>query len=79
MTIKDFDSGNIKIEENSYKNLKYVNINSVSPLYLMLKKVNRYFKEINGNKYLKLVPTNETKKETENKKSMKNCGIKSDI
>ena len=68
MTIKDFDSGNIKIDEKSCKNLKYVKINSVSPSYLMLNKVNRYFQEINDNKYLKLVPTNETKNETENKK-----------
>ena len=61
---------NIKIDEKSYKNiliyyneyvtikdLKYVNINSVNPLYLIIKKVNRYFEEINGNKYLTLIPT----------------------
>ena len=46
MTIKDFDSGNIKIDEKSCENLKYVKINSVSPLYLMLNKVNRYFQEL---------------------------------
>ena len=27
----------------------------------MLNKMNRYFEEINGNKYLTLVPTNESK------------------
>ena len=42
-------------------------INSASPLYLILNKINGYFKEINGNKYSKLVPKNETKKEKENK------------
>ena len=34
------------------KDLKYVKINSVNPLYLIINKVNGYFKEINGNKYL---------------------------
>ena len=34
---------------------------SVSPLYLIFGKVNEYFEEINGNKYLTLVPTNESK------------------
>ena len=36
-------------------------INSVNPLYLIINKVNRYFEEINKNKYLKLVSTNESK------------------
>ena len=41
--------------------MKYVKINSVNPLYLILNKVNGYFQEINENKYLTLVPTNEGK------------------
>ena len=40
------------------KDSKYVKINSVNPLYLVLNKINV---EINGNKYLMLVPTNESK------------------
>ena len=40
---------------------KYVKINYVNPLYLIANKVNWYFQEINGNKYLTLVPTNESK------------------
>ena len=40
---------------------KYVKINSVNPLYLIFGKVNGYFEEINMNKYLTLVPTNESK------------------
>ena len=36
-------------------------INSVSPLYLIFNKVNGYFEQINGSKYLTLVPTNESK------------------
>ena len=45
------------------KESKYVKINSVNPSYLTFKKVNGYFAEINGNKYLTLVPTNENKEE----------------
>ena len=74
INIKTFDPNNIKIDENSYENIliyyigyvtikksKYVKINSVNSLYLIFSNVNRYFKEINGNKYLTLVPTNESK------------------
>ena len=43
----------------------YAKINSVNPLYLMLNKMNGYFEEINGNKYLILVPTNESKEKYE--------------
>ena len=41
------------------KDSKYVKINSVNPLYLIFNKINGYFEEINGNKYLTLVPTNK--------------------
>ena len=37
--------------------------------------MNRYFEEINGNKYFTLVPTNESNK----KKSIKKCGVRSKI
>ena len=43
------------------KDSKYLKINSVNPLYFISSKVNGYFEEINGNKYLTLVPTNENK------------------
>ena len=36
-------------------------IHSVNPLYLIFGNVNGYFEEINGKKYLTLVPTNESK------------------
>ena len=42
---------------------KCVKINSVNSLYLIFSKVNGYFQEVNKNKYLTLVPTNESKKE----------------
>ena len=67
INVKNLDPNNIKIHEKSYrsiliyyiehvtiKDLKYVKINSVSPLYLIFNKVNGYFEEINGNKYLTL-------------------------
>ena len=44
------------------KDLKYLKINTVNPLYLIFSKVNGYFEEINGIKYLMLIPTNERKK-----------------
>ena len=47
------------------KDLKYVKINSVILLYLIFSKVNGYFEEINKNKYLTLVPTNESKEKIE--------------
>ena len=43
------------------KNSKYVKINSVNTLYLDFDKVNGYFQEINGSKYLILVLTKESK------------------
>ena len=60
INIKNFDPNNIKIDEKLYKNifiyyigyltvkdLKYVKINSVNPLYLIFSKVNGNFEEIN--------------------------------
>ena len=39
----------------------HIKTNSVNPLYLIINKVNGYFEEINKDKYLMLVPTNENK------------------
>ena len=74
INIKNLDPTNINTDEKSYKNiliyyiryvmikdLKYIKINSVSPLYLIINKVNGNFEEINGKKNLTLVPTNESK------------------
>ena len=44
------------------KDSKYVEVNSVNPLYLTFNKGNVYFKKINENKYLTVVPTNEITK-----------------
>ena len=70
--IENFDSNNIKIDEKSYKNIriyssvyvtikKDVKIQSINPWYFIFSKVNGYFEKVNGNKYLRLVPTNKSK------------------
>ena len=40
---------------------EYVKIYSLDPLDVILRYVNAYFEEINGNKYLTIVSTNESK------------------
>ena len=65
INIKNFDPNNVKIDEKSYKSiliyytvyvtikdLKYVKINDVNPLYLIFSKANGYFEQSNKNKYL---------------------------
>ena len=79
----NFDPNKIKIDEKSYKNIliydigyvtikdsKYVQINSVNPLYFIINKVNGYFEEINENKYLTLVPTKESKEKIKKYKKL---------
>ena len=72
INIENFDPKNMKIDEKSYKNIliyyigyvtikEYIKIYNVNPLYLIFRYVNGYFEEINGNKCLTLVPTNESK------------------
>ena len=46
-----------------WKIYEIVRVNSANPFYLLFSKVNRFFEEINRNKYLTLVPTNESKEE----------------
>ena len=71
------------MDEKSYKNiliyniayvtikdLKYMKINSVNLLHLIFNKVNEYFEEINGNKYLMIVSTNESKEKIKNYKEL---------
>ena len=73
----------MKIDENSQKNilmyytgyvtfkdLEYVEINSVNALYLIFNKINGYFENINKNQYLTLV-TNDESKEKNIFKNMK--------
>ena len=61
INIKIFDPNEMKADENSYKLIPiyyvrwvtfkdfiYLKINSVSQLYLVIGKINRYFEEISG-------------------------------
>ena len=74
INMEKFNPNNIKMDEKSYKKYscliywicddqrtKYIKIYSANPLYLIFNKVNGCFEEITGNKYLKLVHTNESK------------------
>ena len=62
------------INENSYKNVliyyigyvtikdpNYIKANSTNPFCLIINKINGYFEDSNWNKYLMLVPTDESK------------------
>ena len=55
------------------KDLKYVKINSLYPVYLIFSKVNGYFERINKSKYLALVIIVRGKKKWKN---IKNFGVK---
>ena len=81
INIKNFDPSNIKVDEKSYESIliyyigyvtikdsKYIKITTVNPIFLIFRKVNRNFEEINKSRYLMLVSTNESKE----KKIMKN-------
>ena len=60
------------------KDLKIYSVNILCTLFSKKKKKKKkkgYFEEINGNKYLTSVPANQS----EDKKGMKNCGLKSEI
>ena len=87
--IENFDSNNIKIDEKSDKSIviyyiryvtikdwKYVKMFSVNSFYLISGKMNGYVEETNGNKYLMLVPTNESKEKVKN---MENYAVKLEI
>ena len=72
--LKKFHANDSKIDEKSNKNIliyyieyatikdsKNVKINRVNLFYLIYRKLNGYFEEINKRKYLTPVPTNESK------------------
>ena len=80
ISIKDVDSGLLKIDKKSYKNIgicyigyitiksisNYENINSVNPLYLIIGDVDGYIEENNENKYLTFGFTDKNNKVLEN-------------
>ena len=85
INLKYLDLNNIKKDEKSYKNiliyhlvknLSYVKINSVDPLYFIVDKINRNIKESIGNKYLTLFLLMKIKTR---QKNMMECGVKMEI
>ena len=84
INIKNFDLNNIRIDKKaSYKkiliyyigyvtikDLKYIKMNRVNPLYLIFNEVNGYFQKTNGNKYLTLVLINESKEKIKKHKEL---------
>ena len=62
-----FDLNNIKMEKKSYKNILIYHIGllyaikDLKYVKIIFDKLNRSFEEINGSKYLMLVPTNKSK------------------
>ena len=74
INIKNLGLNKTKMNEKSFKNIfiyyigyvtfknsEFVRINSVNPLFTSISKINWYFEEVNRNKYLTLVSTNEIK------------------
>ena len=72
------------------KGSKHINIYGVNPSYLIFNKVDGYFEEINGNKFLALVSTNEGSNNNNNNnnnnidnnnnnKYLENCEVKPKI
>ena len=72
--IKDSEPNLLKIVKKAYKNIdifyigyitmkdyKYVNINSVNPLYLIINEADGSIECSNGNKYLAFASTNKNK------------------
>ena len=76
INIEDFDSGLLKIDKKSFKNIDiyYIgnitikkiddcdNIHSVNPLYLIIGKVDGFIEEKNGSKYLVFDSSDKNKK-----------------
>ena len=84
VNIEDFDPNLLKIDKNSYNNIDvyyigyitmkdsdYVKIKSVNPLCLIIREVDQYIKEKNGNKYL-ILDSAELRSTNKNKKVLKN-------
>ena len=74
INIKNLDQNKIKANGKSCQNcliyciryltvkdLSYTTINNVNPLHLIINRLNACIEEINGNRYLTLVPTDESK------------------
>ena len=87
INITNLDPDKIEIDEKSnsfksilvyytgfatFKDLRYVKVNCLNPLYLIVNKIDGYFVEINRNKYLTLVPTNQNEDTLKKFKELRN-------
>ena len=70
ITINNLHPNKIKIDKNQYKNtnwildsqkIRYIKMNVVNLSYLIINKINEYIEKSDGNKYLMLVPIDESK------------------
>ena len=67
ININHFNSKNIKADKETYKNILiyyYIGceiLDDLKPLYFNLNQVAWYIKDNNGNKYLTLIPIDESK------------------
>ena len=74
INIKNLDPNETEMDKRSYKNIfiyytgyvtvkniNYITINSINPLYLIINKINEYVEEGIGKTYLRLVLTDESK------------------
>ena len=52
------------------KDFRYIKVNAVNPLYLIINKVNDYFEEVNKNEYLTIVSINERKEKRKKYKEL---------
>ena len=79
INIKNLDSNKMKLDDNSYKiifayhikyvnfkDLSYITMNSVKPLYLIINKISGCIEKSNWNKYFTLVPNYERKDTVKN-------------
>ena len=81
INVENFCPSIIKIDEKLQKVIliyyigylkikKYVKIYGVNRLYPIFRYVNRYFEEFNGDKYLTLFPTNESKEKIKKREEL---------
>ena len=61
---------NLKWMKSHTKDSKYVQTNSVNLLFLIINKAYGCYEEINKNKYLTLIPTNESNELTKTYKEL---------
>ena len=83
ISVKSLDLNNFNVNKKLFRNIlidfigyvmvktiRFIKINSINPLYLIIDKINWYIEKSNGNKYLTLVRTDESKGTLESMNNM---------